>query len=73
MNIFAIEFFDDMQEVGIKTWAGMALAFGLILWYSWGSTTMWLKFGAGIMFINMLGALAVTIWWQYAGRQKHAY
>jgi hypothetical protein len=34
---------------------------------------MWLKFGAGIMFINMLGALAVTIWWQYAGRQKHAY
>lgn len=73
MNIFAIEFFEDMNEVGSKTWAGMALAFGLILFYSWDSNGMWIKLVAGIMFVNMLGALAVTVWWKYAGREKHAY
>jgi len=72
MNIFAIEFLNDMQKVGLSTWIGMFVVFAAFTWIAWDGV-WYLKAGGAIMSVNMIGAIIATAWWQYRGRGKHAY
>lgn len=73
-NVLVHAFFEDMVDVGLPTWAGMAGVFALFTFSVWGNPPFFMLDIVGlVMTLNLLMATYATIWWDRRGRDKYAY